>query len=396
MRRFKQIKFIGCLCSLCIFISSVNFVGAQKLYVLPDGSQSRWTSSENPEGKKGAGAKENQGAKGHAFDKIKAHDSIELLNINGPGIVNHIRLTVDNRSPEMLRALQIKMYWDGAEKPAVSAPLGDFFGVAFGKTVAFENALFSSPEGRSFNCYIPMPFKKGARIVIYNHSDKDLYHIFYTVNFEKWDQVPDSLLYFHTYWQQSKPIVGSDFEILPEIKGEGRFLGANIGVHADSVYNNLWWGEGEVKIYLDGDQEYPTLVSTGVEDYIGTAWGMGKFVNRYQGCLIADKDNKEWAFYRYHIPDPVYFYEDIKVTVQQIGGGPLREVRKAAREGAALIPISVDQRADFIKLLEMANKPGLLNDDFPEGWTNFYRSDVWCTTTYFYLNRPQVVGNGRP
>src|SRR5699024_9632176 len=108
-------------------------------------------------------------------------------------------------------------------------------------------------EGRSFNCYIPMPFKKGARIVIYNTADKALRHIFYTVNFERWDHAPDSLLYFHAYWHQDKPMVGSDFKILPEIKGCGRFLGANIGVHSDSVYNNLWWGEGEVKIYLDGD-----------------------------------------------------------------------------------------------------------------------------------------------
>lgn len=371
-----------------MFLIVSNQIWAQNLYTMPSGAQTRWTSSENQEGMKGAGAKENQGAKGHAFDDIKAHDSLELLNINGAGIVQHIRLTVDNRSPEMLSALKIKMYWDGATTSAVSAPLGDFFGIAFGKTTAFENELFSSPEGRSFNCYIPMPFKKGARIVIYNTADKALRHIFYTVNFERWDHAPDSLLYFHAYWHQDKPMVGSDFKILPEIKGCGRFLGANIGVHSDSVYNNLWWGEGEVKIYLDGDQKYPTLVSTGLEDYIGTAWGMGKFINRYQGCLIADKENKEWAFYRYHIPDPVYFYKNIEVSVQQIGGGPLKEVRKAARQGASLIPISVDQQNQFIKLLELENKPKLLDENFPKGWTNFYRSDVWCATAYFYLDRP--------
>ncbi len=390
MKYFRQIKFIGLLCSLCL-VSAVNFVYAQKWYILPSGTQSRWTSSENPEGKKGAGAQENRGAKGHAFDKIKAHDSIELLNVNGPGIVTHIRLTVDDRSTAMLRSLQIKMYWDGAKKPAVSAPLGDFFGIAFGRTAAFENALFSNPEGRSFNCYIPMPFKKGARIVINNRSDTDLFHIFYTVNFERWGDTPDKILYFHTYWHQNKPIAGSDFKILPEVTGAGRYLGANIGVHADSVYNNLWWGEGEVKIYLDGDQKYPTLVSTGVEDYIGTAWGMGKFINRYQGCLIADKDKNTWAFYRYHIPDPVYFYKNIKVSVQQIGGGPLKAVREAAREGASLIPISVDQKEKFLKLLEKKNKPALLDHDFPEGWTNFYRSDVWCATAYFYLDRPEGI-----
>lgn len=377
---------------LYVFIVlAFHALDAQQLYTMPSGVQTRWTSGENPTGEKGAGAQENQGAKGHAFDAIKAHDSIDLLNIKGPGIVQHIRLTVDDRSPKMLRSLRIEMYWDGATKPAVSAPLGDFFGVAFGKMIAFESALFSDPEGRSFNCYIPMPFKKGARIVIFNDSNKDLHHIFYTVNFERWDHAPDSLLYFHAYWHQNKPVVGSDFEILPQVKGYGRFLGANMGVHADSVYNNLWWGEGEVKMYLDGDQKYPSFVSTGLEDYIGTGWGMGKFINRYQGCLIADKDKREWAFYRYHIPDPVYFYKNIKVTVQQIGGGSLKEVRKVARQGASLIPISVDQQKQFIKLLEMKDAPQLMDKDFPEGWTNFYRSDVWCATAYFYLNSP--VGN---
>lgn len=198
----KQIKFFVLQIGFVVLI--FQSLQAQQIYTMPSGMQSRWASSENPEGKEGAAAKENQGAKGHAFDEIKAHDSLELLNIKGAGMIQHIWLTVDDRSPEMLRALKIKMYWDETLEPAVSAPLGDFFGIAFGKMVAFESALFSDPEGRSFNCYIPMPFKKAARIVIVNDSNKDLHHIFYTVNFERWDHVPDSLLYFHAYWHQKK------------------------------------------------------------------------------------------------------------------------------------------------------------------------------------------------
>src|SRR5699024_3211947 len=114
MIKNKYINNILKLIFLFVFIFIYNHIQAQDLYTMPSGTQTRWTSSENPEGIKGAGAKENRGAKGHAFDAIKAYDSIELLNIKGAGMVQHIRLTVDNRSPEMLRALKIKMYWDGA------------------------------------------------------------------------------------------------------------------------------------------------------------------------------------------------------------------------------------------------------------------------------------------
>lgn len=374
--------------SFLAFLFFTNSLYAQRIYKMPQHVETRWASPENSMAKKGRGAIENRGNKGHAFDFIEAHDSLELLHVEGAGIVRRIWLTVDDRSPKCLRSLRIEMYWDGAHKPAVSAPLGDFFGAGLAKTVAFESDLFSNPEGRSFNCFIPMPFRKGARIVIYNDGDKDLKHIFYNVAFEKWGHTPKDMLYFHGFWHRNTPEVGSDFVILPKVKGSGKFLGALVGVNANPAYGRLWWGEGEVKVFLDGDTQYPTLVETGVEDYIGTAWGMGKFINGDQGCLIADPENLQWAFYRYHISDPVYFSHDIKVTVQQIGGGPLNEVRKIAQNGAALDPISVDMQGRFLKLKEMKDAPQLMDEDFPKGWTNFLRSDDWCATAYFYLNRP--------
>ena len=358
------------------------------MYSFPTGVNTRWTSPENPNAIKGGGAKENKGSKGHAFDMIKAHSSIDLLNEKGAGVINRIKLTVDNRSPEMLRSLRIEIFWDGASKPAVKAPLGDFFGVGLGKTIPFQSALFSNHEGRSFECNIPMPYKKGARVVIYNDADKDLFHIFYNISFEKWNEPKDDILYFHAYWHRESPPVDSSFNILPFVKGKGKYLGANIALNANPVYGNLWWGEGEIKVFLDGDKEYPTLVGTGVEDYIGTAWGMGKFIGRYEGCLIADTSKKQWDFYRYHITDPVYFHKFIKISVQQIGGGPINEVRKIAESGAPLDVISVDVPGHFYKLKEMKNPPQLMDKDFPKGWTNFYRSDDWCATAYFYLNSP--------
>ena len=272
---------------------------SQKLYTIPQDAQTRWISFENQTGEKGRGGMENMGAKGHAMDHIKAGDSKVLFDVKGSGIIHRMWITIDDKSPEMLRSLKIEMFWDGAEKPAVVAPLGDFFGVGLGRMTSFENELFSSPEGKSFNSYIPMPFKTAARIVITNESPKDLLMIFYDINYSVTKALDPNSLYFHCYWNREiKTELGRDFEILPAVAGKGRFIGTNIGVIDDSVYQGRWWGEGEVKVFLDGDTDFPTLVGTGTEDYIGTGWGQGIFNHRFQGCLIADREKHEWAFYR--------------------------------------------------------------------------------------------------
>lgn len=363
-------------------------IGAQALYQLPSAVQSRMASPENPTAAKGQGARANHGAKGHAFDSIPAHGHLVLLDAKGAGVIRRIKLTVDDRSPKMLRSLRIAMYWDGAKKPAVSAPLGDFFGLAFGATSVYDTALFTDAEGRSFTSVLPMPYRNGARIVIYNDSSTDLAHLYYNVSFERWDHAPDDIGYLHVYWHRAMPALGSDFVILPRVHGRGTFIGANIGVNANPVYGDLWWGEGEVKMYLDGDRAFPTVAGTGVEDYFGTAWGTGRFIDRYSGCIIADKTHRRWACYRWHVPDPVYFHHDIEVTVQQIGGGPLADVRKVAAAGAPLDPISVDVSGRMLNLKDMRHPPTLADQDFPQGWTNFFRRDDWCATAYFYLGHP--------
>ena len=126
----------------------------------------------------------------------------------------------------MLRSLKIEMFWDGSVKPAVSAPFGDFFGVGPGQNTAFENELFASPEGKSFNCFLPMPFKKSAKIIVTNEGKQDLLMLFYDINFIKLKKWNKEDLYFHCYWHRdTATILGKDFEILPEINGKGRFLG---------------------------------------------------------------------------------------------------------------------------------------------------------------------------
>ena len=360
---------------------------AQELYTMPEDIESRWVSFENLSGAKGQGGMENQGAKGHAFDKIPAGQSVNLVEINGSGSIRRIWLTFSDRSPEMLRSLRIDMYWEGSEKPAVSAPIGDFFGIGLGKRVPFENALFSDPEGRSFNCNIPMPFKESARITFTNESEKDLVAIYYDVNLLLETHGKD-MLYFHTYWSRANPTtLAKDFEILPKVAGNGRFLGANIGVRTNKAYKQTWFGEGEVKIYLDGDADYPTLVGSGTEDYIGTSYGQGVFAHRYQGSPIANPETGEFAFYRYHIPDPIFFRQDLQVTIQQIGGAMKEVVKEFMANGAALKPVSIHNDEGFHKLMGLEDGVNLESPDLPDGWTNFYRQDDVSATAYFYLNK---------
>ena len=373
---------------VCAFLSA-HGVFSQEVYLKQDG-QTVWTSFENLSGTKGAAAKENKGAKGHAANRIVAGDSCILLDMKGPGIINRIWMTVSERNPEMLRALKIRIYWDNASIPAVSVPLGDFFCNGGATMTVFENCFFSNPEGRSMNSSVPMPFRTAARIVVVNESAKNLTHLFFDINLTRLKEWNTDMLYFHCFWNRENPtVLGKDYTVLPETKGEGRFLGVSFGIYDNPVYKGNWWGEGEMKFYLDGDRDYPSLCGTGVEDYVGAAWGLGAFSNRYQGCSIAGKD-RLWSFYRFHVPDPVLFSESCRVTLQQIGGGDYDKVLELYNEKVPLIPVTVDQSVNgiFIKLLE-SEKPMALDDpDFPKAWVNFYRQDDVSSTAYYYLNRP--------
>lgn len=377
-----------CVRTAGLLLAVVLSAGGQELFQAGVGRAPRWASFENPKSEKGGAGRENKSAKGHAFGSLKAGQSVTLMEYNGSGIIRRIWMTISDRSPEMVRSLTLAAYWDGEATPAVLAPLGDFFGIAHGQLCAFESAIVSNPEGRSFNCNIPMPFHRSARIVLRNESSKDLPHLFYDVDFETVDALPKDSLYFHCYWnRQVRTPLGEDYQILPHVTGRGRLLGVNVGVLSNPDYAESWWGEGEVKMFLDGDDQHPTIAGTGTEDYIGTAWGLGKFFNRYQGCSVADAPHRRWAFYRFHIPDPVYFEKDLKVTIQEIGGTGAAKVREFVKRGLPVIPVSVDLNGKFTKLLE-PNAPSLDDPSLAEGWVNFYRQDDYCGTAYFYLDKP--------
>lgn len=282
--------------------------------------ETRWFTFENKDGEKGGGGKAKFGRKGSPATSIAAGKSFTVADIKGSGTIRRIWLTTHPRTPEVLRGAKIEMYWDGAKTPAVQAPLGDFFCHSLGQMVQFENACFSSPEGRSYNCFITMPFKKSARIVLVNETNSNLV-LYYDVACTLGDKHGDDMLYFHSYWRRvNMTKQREDMTILPRVEGRGRFLGCNLGNRLHPALRKMWWGEGEVKVYLDGDTDYPTLCGTGTEDYVGSAYGQGHFVNSYQGNQYISKEKDAYGFYRFHIPDPIYFYQDIKVDIQVMAG----------------------------------------------------------------------------
>ena len=385
---------------------------SNNLYSIPN-VQTRWASAENwscekggaclgdPDPEMAAGYSRGyrgdcdakDGRKRSPFFYLLPGMSRTLAEVQGSsGMVRRIWLTHQDRSPQALRGMRLDIYWDGAATPAVSAPLGDFFGHGLGRMAIFENALFSSPEGRSFNCCVPMPFRTGMKIVITNDLSPDSNskpdgikgQCYFDVDYTIGDQHAADTAYFHAHWRRERPTtLRRDYEFLPRVTGRGRFLGVHVGVIPDTTtYFRTWWGEGEAKIFLDGDTDHPTLCGTGTEDYIGTAWGQGQYAHLYQGCPLADSAAFRYSFYRLHIPDPVWFQRDIRVTMQQIGCmGPGDNIAML-KEGRQLW--WGNQQIDFTEKLKNATDGAPLG-----GYSLFERQDDWSSCAYFYLDSPE-------
>lgn len=353
------------------------------LYHMPANKvETRWYTWENPKGEKGRGGTARHGRKGAPAVGIGKGQSLVLADIDGPGTIRRMWATLWNRSPKALRGLKLEMYWDGAETPAVQAPFGDFFGHSHGHMTAFENACFASPEGRSFNSFVPMPFRKHAKIVLINETDEDN-GIYYEVDATLGDTHPDNTLYFHTFWRRENMTeVRRDMTILPKVEGEGRFLGChlNVRLHPACTGGNFWWGEGEVKIYLDGDEEYPTLCGTGTEDYIGTGYGQGLFDHLYQGNSYIAEGRVAYGFYRYHVPDPVWFHEDIRVTIQVMGGPRFQGMLDALERDPTLKFMKAGDGTEFYTREELEKNPNAAEV--------MERVDDHAATAYWYMDRP--------
>lgn len=369
----------------------------------PTNVETRWITSENKQGEKGKGGMTNKGAKGDAFTVIGPGDTLTIFEQHGSGIINKIWVANsfgwDQRNR---RAISINMYWDGAKKPAVSVPFTDFFGIGLGLMRPMESALFTQPEGRSFNSYVPMPFRTSGKIDIVNESDTFLM-FYYEVDFLKVPKLDDDAMYFHAYWNRDTSTTkGVDYTVLPKVTGRGRYMGANFGVIGNPVYQGTWFGEGEVKAFIDGDDKFATLVGTGTEDYIGTGWGQGEYSNLTQGSPVSNDSLDYYAFYRYHTSDPVYFHKECKVTIQQIGNAKKKKIIEMINDGVEIDPIWSFMPDDGYKAAKRYfDLPPISRDSLINGLSdlsnNFYRdNDDVSATAYFYLDKPVSTLPGLP
>lgn len=281
---------------------------------------SRAITMENRAGEPGEGGKARGGRKGSpSHNDLQPGETLSLMDIEGCGVIRHIWLTVRPNQDHYRNAI-LRMYWDGSEIPSVEVPLLDFFGEAHGVNRPLESSLTCITEGRGLNCYFPMPFESGAKITLENDSGSVIPNVFFQIDYALLDALPANTGRFHAQWRRQNPTVElEDYVILDGIEAAGSYIGTMIGVRTLGPH---WWGEGEVKFYMNGDTSFPTICGTGTEDYFCSAWGLGTYNNFYHGCTLNHRVNDDTAYvslYRWHITDPIHFKTLEKVTVQQIG-----------------------------------------------------------------------------
>ena len=257
---------------------------------------------------------------------LEPRQTITLAEIEGPGAIQHIWLTV---APQWWRKLVIRFYWDGEETPSVEVPLGDFFCNGWGVRANVSSLAVAVNPAGGFNCYWEMPFRHSVRTTIENITPEDALNFFYQITYTLTD-VPEDAAYFHAQWRRSNPLPYKEVHtLLDGVQGQGHYVGTYI---AWGVNNNNWWGEGEIKIYMDGDRDFPTICGTGTEDYFGGAWDFEQpkgqynvFCSPYSGLPQVIKPDglyqaqQRFGMYRWHIMDPIRFRRDLCVTIQALG-----------------------------------------------------------------------------
>src|SRR5665213_981628 len=342
---------IGCLCiTLLISTTSIaqgKFNGIESnmsnIYRLSD-AKTRSISPENFTGAKGQGGMATQGTGEDASRDlgqgwkvspsvvIKAHTTFTVAEIDGPGAIQHIWMTPSGNWRNSI----IRIYWDGETTPSVEAPVGDFFCMGWGQYAPLQSLAVCVNPGSGFNCYWPMPFRKKCKITMENIDDKDM-GLYYQVDYVL-AKVPNDAAYFHAQFRRVNPVPYKGvYTLVDGIKGEGQYVGTYMAI---GVHNNGWWGEGEIKFYIDGDTKYPTINGTGTEDYFGGSYDFDtrtknaagvmeshytEFTSPYSGlCQVIKGDghynvSQRFGLYRWHIKDPIRFEKDLKVTIQDLG-----------------------------------------------------------------------------
>jgi hypothetical protein len=313
------------------------------LFRLSD-AKSRSISPENFTGEKGKGGMATEGTGSNAARdlgqgwkvspsvRIKAQTTFTVAEIEGPGSIQHIWMTPTGNWRHSI----IRFYWDDEKEPSVEVPVGDFFGMGWGKYAHLNSLAVSVNPGSAFNCYWPMPFRKKCKITMENIGDKDMV-LYYQVDYVL-TEVPADAAYFHAQFRRVERLPYKQvYTLIDNVKGKGHYVGTYM---AYEVHENGWWGEGEIKFYMDGDTQWPTIVGTGTEDYFCGSydWDTRKknkagvevveyteYTGPYVGLHQVIRGDghyqvmQRFGMYRWHINDPIRFEKDLKVTIQALG-----------------------------------------------------------------------------
>lgn len=311
-------------------------VNMNNLHLLSD-AKTRSISPENFTGEKGKGGMATAGTGERASSKlgvgwkvspsviIHAGETFELADIDGSGAIQHIWMTPTG----VWRNSIIRIYWDDQDVPSVECPVGDFFACGWGEYAPVNSLVVTVNPGSAFNCYWTMPFRKKCRMTMTNTGEEDMV-LYYQIDYIL-TEVPEDAAYFHAQFRRVNPLPYKEvYTIVDDIKGKGHYVGTYM---AWGVNNNGWWGEGEIKFYMDGDKEYPTICGTGTEDYFCGSYNFEnkktrqyeEFSTAYAGLpqvIRPDgvyKSQTRFGMYRWHITDPIRFEENLKVTIQALG-----------------------------------------------------------------------------
>jgi hypothetical protein len=356
------------------------------------GLETRSISPENPTAARGSGGTAGGGRKGAASRLVHPGEEAQLADFRGTGVVRRFWLTYPPGTPAQMRSVWLEIANDDAAEPSVVAPVPDFFAMPHGRPVSLDSALVSVHEGRGFNSYFPMPFRKAIRIVVHNHSDREL-PIFFQLDLTLGDVDPGCGFLHASFRRENPTTLRRDFVVEENLEGPGRFVGASIGIRPLGRPRS-WYGEGEVKMFIDGDGEHPTICGTGLEDYVGSAWGMDAHQAQYAGVplIVPGPDGAEQplfvSLYRWHILDPIVFRSDLRVTLQQIGGTAFTSFEDFEQFRAATQPAGRGwlTRADMLPAMRRhAEERGIVAEGLYE------RQDDVCSVAYTYCRKPQPV-----
>ncbi len=345
---FMKRKITGCLLFCLVFSAALmaqgKFNGIEtnmgNIFRMSD-AKTRSISPENFNGAKGKGGMATKGTgEGAARDLgqgwkispsvvIKAGTTFTVAEMEGPGSVQHIWMTPTGNWRNSI----LRFYWDDETVPSVEAPVGDFFCMGWGQYSPLQSLAVCVNPGSAFNCYWPMPFRKKCRITMQNIDDKDMV-LYYQVDYVLTD-VPADAGYFHAQFRRTNPLPYKGvFTLIDGIQGKGQYVGTYLAI---GVHNNGWWGEGEIKFYMDGDTDFPTICGTGTEDYFCGSYDFDtkqkgserseytEFCSPYTGLPQVIRGDghynvsQRFGLYRWHITDPVRFEKNLKVTIQDLG-----------------------------------------------------------------------------